>query len=93
MTGPRVPGVSRQFYVGRLKGVGRVCQQAFIGTYSHAAFVKLYDRKNALVAADLLNDRVVPFLEEHVEHFEDDCHAALGFEDYDAREPLDQRGA
>ena len=29
------------------------------------AFAKLYDRKNALVAADLLNDRVLPFFEEH----------------------------
>ncbi len=25
----------------------------------------LYDRKNALVAADMLNDRVLPFFEEH----------------------------
>ena len=32
-------------------------------TYSKVAFAKLYDRKNALVAADLLNDRVLPFLE------------------------------
>jgi hypothetical protein len=29
------------------------------------AFAKLYDRKNALVAADMLNDRVLPFYEEH----------------------------
>jgi hypothetical protein len=29
------------------------------------ATVKLYDRKTALVAADLLNDRVVPLFEEH----------------------------
>src|SRR5579875_1241577 len=36
----------------------------FIDTYSKVAFVKLYDRKNALVAADMLNDRVLPFLEE-----------------------------
>jgi hypothetical protein len=28
-------------------------------------FVKLYDRKNTSVAADLLNDRVLPFFEEH----------------------------
>ena len=28
------------------------------------AFAKLYDRKNVLVAADLLNDGVFPFLEE-----------------------------
>lgn len=27
--------------------------------------MKLYDRKNALVAADMLNDRVLPFFEEH----------------------------
>jgi hypothetical protein len=32
--------------------------------YSKVAFVKLYDRKNALVAADMLNDRVLPFFEE-----------------------------
>jgi hypothetical protein len=29
------------------------------------AFVKLYDRKNALVAADILNDRVIPWYDEH----------------------------
>lgn len=28
------------------------------------AFAKVYDRKNALVAADLLNDRVIPWFEE-----------------------------
>jgi len=53
------------FYVGTLKGVGRIYQQTFIDTYTKVAFAKLYDRKNALVAADLLNDRVVPFFEEH----------------------------
>ena len=45
--------------------MGRIYQQTFIDTYSRVAFVKLYDRKNALVAADLLNDRVIPFFEEH----------------------------
>ena len=29
------------------------------------AFAKLYDRKTPLTAADLLNDRVVPFFEQH----------------------------
>jgi len=53
------------FYVGCLKGVGRVYQQTFIDTYSRVACCKLYDRKNALVAADILNDRVLPFFEEH----------------------------
>ncbi len=28
------------------------------------AFVKLYDRKNALVAADMLNDKVIPWFDE-----------------------------
>lgn len=58
-------GSQDTFYVGNLKGVGRIYQQTFIDTYSKVAIVKLYDRKNALVAADLLNDRVLPFFEEH----------------------------
>jgi transposase InsO family protein len=53
------------FYVGNLKGVGRVYQQTFIDTYAKVAFAKLYDRKTPLTAADLLNDRVVPFYDEH----------------------------
>lgn len=53
------------FYVGTLKGVGRVYQQTAIDTYAKIGFAKLYDRKTALTAADLLNDRVIPFFEEH----------------------------
>jgi transposase InsO family protein len=53
------------FYVGTLKGVGRVYQQTAIDTYSKVAFAKLYDRKTPLTAADLMNDRVVPFFDEH----------------------------
>jgi transposase InsO family protein len=53
------------FYVGTLKGVGRVYQQTAIDTYSKVAFAKLYDRKTPLTAADLLNDRVVPFFDEN----------------------------
>ena len=48
----------------RIKGIGRIYQQTFIDTYTKVAFEKLYDRKDALVAADLLNDRVVLFFEE-----------------------------
>ncbi len=44
--------------------MGRIYQQTFIDTYAKVAFVKLYDRKNTLVAADLLNDRVIPWYEE-----------------------------
>ena len=52
------------FYVGTLKGVGRVYQQTAIDTYSKVGFAKLYDRKTALTAADLLNDRVIPFFDD-----------------------------
>jgi transposase InsO family protein len=52
------------YYVGTIKGVGRIYQQTVIDTYSKVAFVKLYDRKNALVAADTLNDKVIPWFEE-----------------------------
>jgi len=62
---PGYLGAQDTFYVGTLKGVGRIYQQTFIDTYTKVAFAKLYDRKNALVAADMLNDKVVPFFEEH----------------------------
>jgi hypothetical protein len=62
---PGYLGAQDTFYIGNIKGVGRIYQQTFIDTYCKLGFVKLYDRKNALVAADLLNDRVLPFFEEH----------------------------
>lgn len=61
---PGYLGAQDTYYVGTLKGVGRIYQQTFIDTYTRVAMCKLYDRKNALVAADMLNDRVVPFFEE-----------------------------
>ena len=61
---PGYLGSQDTFYVGTIKGVGRIYQQTFIDTYSRVADAKLYDRKPALVAADMLNDRVVPFFEE-----------------------------
>ncbi len=61
---PGYLGAQDTYYVGTIKGVGRIYQQTFIDTYSKTVFVKLYDRKNALVAADLLNDRVLPFFEQ-----------------------------
>jgi hypothetical protein len=48
---------------GILKCVGRIYQQTSIDTYSKVAMVELYDRKNAVVAAKLLNDRVAPFFD------------------------------
>lgn len=62
---PGYLGAQDTYYVGTIKSIGRIYQQTFIDTYSKVAFAKLYDRKNALVAADMLNDRVLPLLEEH----------------------------
>ena len=56
---PGCLGAQDTFYVGNLKGVGRIYQQIFIDTYSKVAFAKLYDRKNALAAADMLNKPTV----------------------------------
>lgn len=61
---PGYLGAQDTYYVGNIKGVGRIYQQTFIDTYSKVAFAKLYDRKNALTAADMLNDKVMPFFEE-----------------------------
>ena len=60
---PGYCGAQDTFYVGTLKGVGRVYQQTFIDTYAKLGFAKLYDRKTPITAADLLNDRVIPFYE------------------------------
>src|SRR6478609_4268837 len=62
---PGYCGAQDTFYVGTLKGVGRVYQQTFIDTYAKVGFAKLYDRKTPLTAADLLNDQVIPFYDEH----------------------------
>ena len=56
-------GAQDTYYVGNIKGVGHIYQQTFIDTYSKVAFCKVYDRKNALVAADTLNDKVIPFFD------------------------------
>ena len=53
------------FYVGTMKGVGRIYQQTFIDTYSKVAFAKLYCTKTPITATDLLNDKVLPFFSDH----------------------------
>jgi hypothetical protein len=60
---PGYLGAQDTYYVGNIKGVGHIYQQTFIDTYTKVAFCKLYDRKNALVAADMLNDMVIPFFD------------------------------
>lgn len=51
---PGYLGSQDTFYVGTLKGVGRVYQQTFVDTYSKVAFAKLYTTKTAITAADML---------------------------------------
>jgi transposase InsO family protein len=53
------------FYVGYLKGVGRIYQQTVIDTHSSVGFAKVYTAKIPVTAADILNDRVLPFFEDH----------------------------
>jgi transposase InsO family protein len=60
---PGYLGSQDTFYVGTLKGVGRIYQQTFVDTYAKVAFAKLYNTKTPITAADLLNDRVLPFFE------------------------------
>jgi transposase InsO family protein len=62
---PGYLGSQDTFYVGTLKGVGRVYQQTFVDTYSKVAHCKLYTTKTPITSADLLNDRVLPFFEEN----------------------------
>ncbi len=62
---PGYCGAQDTFYVGNMKGVGRIYQQTFIDTYSKVVCAKLYDRKTPITAADILNDRVLPFFEDH----------------------------
>ena len=62
---PGYLGAQDTYYVGYIKGVGKIYQQTFVDTYTKVAQAKVYDRKKALVAADMLNDRVIPFYEQH----------------------------
>ncbi len=61
---PGYLGSQDTYYVGTIKGVGRIYQQTFIDTYSKVAHAKLYHTKDAITAADLLNDKVIPMFEE-----------------------------
>jgi len=61
---PGYLGSQDTFYVGTLKGVGRIYQQTFVDTYSKVAFAKLYTTKTPITSADILNDKVLPFFEQ-----------------------------
>lgn len=64
---PGYLGSQDTYFVGTMKGVGRIYQQTFIDTYSRVAFAKLYTEKTAVTAAHALNETVLPwFLEQSV---------------------------
>ena len=58
---PGYLGSQDTYYVGTMKGVGRIYQQTYVDTYSKYAFAKLYTTKTPITAAEMLNDRVLPF--------------------------------
>ena len=47
---PGYLGSQDTFYVGNLKGVGRIYQQTFVDTYAKVAFAKLYTTKTPITA-------------------------------------------
>ena len=62
---PGYLGSQDTYYVGNLKGVGRIYQQTFIDIYAKVGFAKLYTTKTPITSADLINDKVLPFYEQH----------------------------
>jgi len=52
------------YFVGTMKGVGRIYQQTVIDTYARVAFAKLYTEKTAITAAHMLNSEVLPWFNE-----------------------------
>ena len=60
---PGYLGSQDTYYVGTIKGIGRIYQQTFIDTYSRVAFAGLYTEKTAVVAAHMLNEKVLPWFD------------------------------
>lgn len=54
------------YYVGYIKGVGKIYQQTGIDTFSNVGFAKLYNDKTSLAAADFMNDKVLPFFDKEM---------------------------
>jgi transposase InsO family protein len=53
------------FFVGTLKGVGKVYLQSVLDCYSRHAWGRLYTSKLPVTAVHVLNTDVLPFFEEH----------------------------
>ena len=61
---PGYLGSQDTYFVGTMKGVGRIYQQTFIDTYSRVAFAQLYTEKTAITSAHALNEKVLPWFQE-----------------------------
>jgi len=53
------------YYVGTIKGVGRIYMQSVVDAHNSQVFGKLYLSKVPMTAVDVLHDRVLPAYEEH----------------------------
>jgi transposase InsO family protein len=53
------------YFVGTIKGVGRIYLQSVVDAHASLAFGKLYLSKVPMTAVDVLHDRVLPFYEAH----------------------------
>ena len=62
---PGYCGAQDTFYVGTLEGRRARLPADLHRHLRQGGFAKLYDRKTPITAADLLNDRVMPFFDEH----------------------------
>jgi len=52
------------FYVGTIKGLGRIYQQTGMDAYSNFGFAKVYQNKMAISAIDFLETKVLPVYKE-----------------------------
>jgi transposase InsO family protein len=53
------------YFVGTIKGVGKIYLQSVVDAHCSLGFGKLHLSKLPMTAVDVLNDRVLPFYEEH----------------------------
>lgn len=53
------------FFVGTIKGVGKIDMQSVVDAHCSLGFAKLHLSKVPMTAADVLHDRVLPFYDEH----------------------------
>jgi transposase InsO family protein len=53
------------YFVGTIKGVGKIYMQSVVDAHCSLGFAKLYLSKVPMTAVDVLHDRVFPFLENY----------------------------